>query len=146
MAALTAADLPTAAGEDLLVAIRMGVGTVQSAGFAPNAVLLNPMDWAVLDVLQMHESIQGAMRMSSFWGMTPVASADQPAGTATVGDFKAGATLFYRSGVGVFATDSHANTFTSNVFTILAERRAKAAVVNPLALCECSASAAPPGE
>ena len=143
VAALTGADLPTVAGDDLLVAIRMGMGTVQAAGFAPNAVLLNPMDWALLDVLQMRESVQGAMRMASFWGMTPVASGDQPEGTATVGDFKAGATLFYHSGVGVYATDSHANTFTSNIFTILAERRSKAEVVNPNALCECTGPAAP---
>jgi len=144
VAALTAATLPTAVGgigQDLMAAIRLGYGTVQMAGFTANAVLLNPMDWALLDLQQMHESVAGSVRATSFWGMTPVASPDQPAGTATVGDFKAGATLFYRSGVGVFATDSHADTFTSNVFTILAERRTKAAVVNPNALCECTAGA-----
>jgi hypothetical protein len=59
-----------------------------------------------------------------------------------VGDFKTGVTLFYRAGVGVYATDSHAETFTSNVFTILAERRTKAACLNPYALAECSATAA----
>ena len=139
--ALVGAVLPTATHADLLRAIRMGVGTVQAAGFAPNAVLLNPMDWAELDIQLMFETVNGSVRSQSFWGMTPVASNDQPAGTATVGNFKAGATLFYRSGVGVFATDSHAETFTSNVFTILAERRTKAAVVNPNALCECTVTA-----
>lgn len=142
--ALVAAVLPTAEGANLLGAIRNGVGTVQAAGFAPNAVLLNPMDWAELDILLMESTLNGAVRSQSFWGMTPVASVDQPAGTATVGDFKAGATLFYRSGVGVFATDSHAETFTSNIFTILAERRSKAAVVNPAALCEVAATVEPP--
>ena len=39
------------AGSNLLTAIRMGVGTVQAAGYAnPNAVLLNPADYATLDV------------------------------------------------------------------------------------------------
>ena len=120
---------------DALEAIR------RIAGFVPNAVLLNPMDWAELDIAQMHESVAGAVRQQSFWGLSIVPSAEQPAGTATVGNFKQGATLFYRSGVGVFATDSHADTFTSNIFTILAERRAKPAITQPDALCECTVGA-----
>lgn len=144
VAALLAATLPTAEGEDLLAAIRNGVATVQVAGFAPNAVLINPMDWAALDLAVMGGTVNGPVRQQSFWGMTPVPSAEQAAGTATVGNFKQGATLFYRSGVGVFATDSHADTFTSNIFTILAERRAKPAVTQPNALCECSATVALP--
>ena len=138
VAALLAANLPTVAGDTLLASIRLGVATVQVAGFAPNAVLLNPMDWAELDLSVMDGTVNGPVRQQSFWGMTPVPSAEQAAGTATVGNFKAGATLFYRSGVGVFATDSHADTFTSNIFTILAERRAKPAVTQPDALCECT--------
>jgi hypothetical protein len=100
------------------------------------------MDWADLDIAVMVGANGGPTRNQSFWGLTPVADAGQPAGTATVGDFKTGVTLFYRAGVGVYATDSHAETFTSNVFTILAERRTKAACLNPYALAECSATAA----
>src|SRR5690606_24192764 len=44
--AIAGATLASAGGEDLLAAIRVGVGTVQSAGYSPNAVLLNPADWA----------------------------------------------------------------------------------------------------
>jgi|SRR5215471_913129 len=136
---LAASNLPTASGADLLAAIRVGIGTVQSQGWAPNAVLLNPADWAALDIGVMGSTLNGPQVHQSFWGLTPVASADQAAGTATVGDFRTGVTLFYRAGVGIYATDSHASTFTSNVFTILAERRTKCAVLNPLALCECAA-------
>jgi HK97 family phage major capsid protein len=144
VAAISGATLPTADGAgSLLRAIRVAIGNVQVAGFAANAILLNPMDWAQLDINVMFETNDGPQRQQTFWGLTPVASPDQPEGTAVVGAFKDAATLFYRSGVGVFATDSHAETFTSNVFTILAERRTKAVVVNPTALCEATTGVAP---
>ena len=45
-AALVAATLPAATGADLLTAIRVGIGKVEAAGFTPNAVALNPADYA----------------------------------------------------------------------------------------------------
>lgn len=138
--ALVAATLPTATGGgDLLAAIRVGIGTVQAAGWAPNAVLLNPADWADLDVAILGQTLNGPVIGRSFWGLTPVAYKDQAAGTATVGAFDEGLTLFQRAGVGIYVTDSHADTFTSNIFTILAEQRAKAVVTDASAFVECSA-------
>ena len=139
-AALTAASLPAVSGGgDLLAAIRVGIGTVQAAGWTPNAVLLNAADWAALDVAIMGGTLNGPTIGQTFWGLRPVASKDQPAGTATVGAFDEGATLFRRSGVSVFATDSHASTFTSNVVTILAEARAKAVVTDVSCFAEATA-------
>jgi hypothetical protein len=43
---------------------------------------------------------------------------------------------YTRSAVALYITDSHADTFLSNVFTLLAERRSKTVLVRPLALCE----------
>jgi HK97 family phage major capsid protein len=137
--ALSAATLPTAEGEDLLAAIRVGVGTVQAAGYAPNAVLLNPADWAALDNVVMGSTLNGPTIRQNFWGLVPIPSTAQSAGTATVGDFRTGVTQFYRSEVALYITDSHASTFLSNVFTLLAERRALAAVVRPDALVEVAA-------
>jgi hypothetical protein len=143
-AALAAASLPTASvplGGSLLEAIRVGIATVQAAGYSPNAVLLNPMDWAALDIAVMVESVDGPVLKSGFWGLTVVPSPAQPEGTATVGDFRTGVQHFVRSGVALYITDSHASTFLANVFTLLAERRSKTAVVRPAALVECSVSA-----
>jgi HK97 family phage major capsid protein len=134
--AITAATLPTAAGADLLAAIRVGVGTVQAAGYAPNAVLLNPADWAALDNVVMGATLLGPTIRQTFWGLTPIPSTAQTAGTAVVGDFRTAVTQFYRSEVGLYITDSHASTFIANVFTLLAERRSLAAVVRPAALVE----------
>jgi HK97 family phage major capsid protein len=138
-AAITAATLPTAEGADLLAAIRVGVGTVQAAGYAPNAVLLNPADWAALDNVVMGATLLGPTVRQTFWGLVPIPSTAQSAGTAVVGDFRTAVTQFYRSEVGLYITDSHASTFIANVFTLLAERRSLAAVLRPAALVEVAA-------
>lgn len=144
-AALTAAALPAVDGAgSLLSAIRVGIGTVEAAGWNPNAVLLNPADWAELDVTLLNETRNGTVVNQTFWGLRPVAYPAQPAGMATVGDFENGVTLFRRSGVAVYATDSHADTFIHNVYTILAEARSKAVVTNASAFVEASTGVAVP--
>lgn len=140
-AALAAAVLPTASGANLLAAIRQGIAAVQTAGYQPNGVLLNPGDYADLDIDVMGATVNGPVVGQRFWGLTPIPSAGQAAGTAVVGDYAAGVNHFIRSQVSVYITDSHAETFLSNVFTLLAERRSKTAVVRPQALVEVSAAA-----
>jgi len=143
-AAITAATLPVATvpvGGNLLDAIRVGIGTVQSNGYNPNAVILNPADWAALDISVMGGTLNGPTVGTNFWGLTPIASTLQAAGTALVGDFKSGVTWFDRNVSSVFMTDSHGDLFIRNTLVILAETRGKAAVPEPLALCECSVSA-----
>ncbi len=139
--AIGGATLPTAQGEDLLKAIRAGIGVVQAEGFTPNVVLLNPADWASLDVSVLGQTLLGPSVQSQYWGLRPVASVAQPAGTAVVGDFSAGAARYTRTGVSLYITDSHADTFTKNVFTILAEARASTVVTRAAAFAECSAAA-----
>lgn len=128
----------TAAGGTLLTAIRGGVGKVQAAGYNPNAVLLNPGDFAALDVDVMGKTDTGPIISQSFWGLTPVAATSIPAGKAYVGDFQQGVTLFDRGVTNVFLSDSHASLFISNILVILAEARVKSVVTEPLAICECS--------
>jgi hypothetical protein len=145
-AALTAATLPAVDGAgDLLAGIRVGIGTVEAAGFVPNVVLLNPADWASLDVGLLNRTTNASATSlgQSFWGLRPVAYTGQAAGVATVGDFQDGVTLFRRSGVSVYATDSHADAFIKNIFTILAEARSKAVVTNAAAFAEVSEGVAP---
>lgn len=145
-AALAAATLPTATvpfGESLLSAIRVGIGTVQAAGYNPNAVLVNPADWATLDIAILGGTMAGPVINTNYWGLSVIADNAQPLGTATVGDFRAGVQHYTRSGVSLYITDSHADTFLSNVFTILAERRSKTLVTRPAALVECSVTAGP---
>jgi hypothetical protein len=136
LAAATAAIPDAVAAGDLLAAIRKGIGTVQGAGYSPTAVLLNPADWAAMDVAIFSNTLGGPTIGQSFWGLRPITSTAQAAGTAVVGDFTSGITHFFRAQVALYITDSHDVTFLANVFTLLAEKRGKTAVVRPLALCE----------
>lgn len=137
-AALVAATLPATNSSTLLKSIRKGVGVVQAAGYFPNAVLLNPADWADLDIDVFGTTLNGPAVGQRFWGLTPIAAVSQPAGTATVGDMGAGVQNYRRTGVNLYITDSHADTFLSNVFTLLAEARSKTVVTRPPALVECT--------
>jgi hypothetical protein len=134
--AAASATIPDASNADLLSAIRMGIATVEGAGYTPTAVLLNPADWAALDISVFAATAYGPTVGQSFWGLTPIPSSTQAVGTAVVGDFRSAIHHYYRSSISLYITDSHADTFLSNVFTLLAERRSKTVVVRPQALVE----------
>jgi HK97 family phage major capsid protein len=142
VAALVAdTDVPSteyAAGGTLMEGIRLGIATVQQAGFYPNAVLLNPADYADLDLSLLGQTVvntgTGPQIGQTYWGVRPIPSAGVTAGTAYLGDFSTGMANLMRSDVSVYTTDSHASTFTSNVLTTLAEVRAATVVHRPEAL------------
>ena len=138
--AAASGTIPDATGSDLLAAIRVGMGTVEAAGYTPTAVLLNPADWAAMDIAVFAGTSYGPTVSQSFWGLTPIPSTTQTAGTAVVGDFRSAIHHYYRSAISLYITDSHADTFLSNVFTLLAERRSKTVCVRPQALVEATAT------
>jgi hypothetical protein len=142
--AVTGASLPTAEapaeGGTLMGAIRYGIAKVQVAGWNPNAVAINPADAAGIDIAAL--SLAGVV--NPFWNLRVVPVPGLAAGTAIVGDFSNGAVTFERSaGVSVFITDSHADTFTSNIFTMLAETRRKTVIRRVDAFAKVSVAAAP---
>jgi hypothetical protein len=144
---LIAATLPpvtgsAAGGDTLLGVIRQGVATVQAAGYAnPNAVVLNPADYADLDIAIMSGTLGGPTSAANYWGLRPIASNGVPAGTAWVGDFSVGVTLFTRGTAAVYLSDSHADNFIRNVLLLLAETRGLAVVTEPAAIAECTVGA-----
>jgi hypothetical protein len=144
VAALLAAD-PTAVdgAGNLMQAVRAAIATVESQGFKPNAVLMNPQDAAMVDMQAMFETVAGAVRQGSVWGLPVVSSAAIPAGTVYVGDFKTALTWFDRGNTDVFMSDSHADFFLRNQLVILAEARAAFAVTEVAALAEATAGVAP---
>ena len=142
-AVLADPNMPNTTGPDLLGAIRIGVATVQSNGYQANAVLLNPGDWAEIDLAIMGGTLLGPNGAASFWGLRPIAAPVVPVGHALVGDFANGVTIFDRGQANVYMTDSHADLFISNVLVILAETRALPAVTTPAAMTECTVTAGP---
>ncbi len=141
-ASVIATTSPTASGATLLAAIRAGVGAVQAAGFNPTRVLLNPADYADLDISVMGVAGVRPDVGTSFWGLVPVAVGAIPAGTAYVGDMGSAVTFLERTSVQVFVSDSHAGNFTKNIFTFVGEARGAAVVTRPEAMAVCSAAAA----
>lgn len=129
----TNGSITTATGASLEAAIRFAIGDVESNGYAPTAVLVNPSDLATMDV-----NVAGIFRSldknSTLWGLTVVTSSDVAAGTAYVGDFASAVTWFDRGTAAVYSTDADADKFRRNIITILAETRAKAVVVRPAAI------------
>lgn len=136
--AAASATIPDVSNTDLMAAIRQGVGTVQGNGFQPNAVMLNPADWAALDIATMAKTPGSPTSSANFWGLSVISAPSLAAGKAIVGDFRTGMHHYYRSQIALYVTDSHGDTFLSNVFTLLAEQRGKTVVVRPFAFAECN--------
>ena len=141
--ALTSATLPTAqaphSGGTLQGAIRLGMATVQAAGWNPTVVAVNPADSASIDVGALGNQCCSG---DNYWGLRVVPVTGLTAGTAIVGDFASGATTYERhAGVSLFVTDSHADTFIHNVFTFLAEARRKTVIERVDAFAKVSVAA-----
>jgi HK97 family phage major capsid protein len=145
--ALAAAPIPpvtsgsAAAGDTLLAAIRVGLAEVETNGYTPNAVLLNPADAADIDLAIMAGTLLGPTQTAGVWGLRVVGVSGLPAGTAYVGDFAQAVTVFDRGTTAVYLSDSHADNFIRNVLLLLAEIRALATVPEPQAAAKCSVGA-----
>lgn len=138
---LTTATLTTVTNADLLAGIRIAVGNIQAEGFTPNAVVLNPADYAALDIAAASASNSGPTAFGTFWGLRPIAAGAIPEGEAYVGDFKQGFTWFDRNVTSVFMTDSHSDYFIRNLLVVLAEARSAFAVTDAAALAKVTATA-----
>lgn len=143
VAALGAATIPpatgsAAGGDTLLTTIRVGLATVQGAGYTPNAVLLNPADAADIDLAIMAGTLGGAAVNGSLWGLRLVAVPDLAGGTAYVGDFQSAVQVFDRGQTSLYMSDSHDDYFVRNIILLLAEIRALVAVPEPTAAAECT--------
>lgn len=78
------------------------------------------------------------------WGLQTVVTPAITAGTALVGSFKQGGTVYRKGGVRVESTNSHASDFTNNLVTVRAEERLALAVRFPAAFVSVTQSATPP--
>lgn len=137
-ATLTAvtAGIGVVTAADLMSGIRTGIGQVQAAGYSPNAVLLNPADFAALDIAAAAGANSGPSSFSSYWGLRPIAVGALDPGETYVGDFTNGLTWFDRGTTAVYMTDSHADYFVRNLLIVLAEQRAAFAVTEASALAK----------
>lgn len=134
------------AGEEALISIRRARTVAELSEYAPDAVVLHPTEWERIE-LTTDTNGQFLVVMSNVangatprvWGLNVIRSIRLTASNTTtggqflVGGFREGATLWERTGVELYLTDSHASDFTSNLITLLAELRAVLTVWRPKA-------------
>ncbi|MFD4572093.1 phage major capsid protein [Streptomyces sp. NPDC058417] len=132
-----------------LITLRKAKTQGELALYPPDAVVLNPLDWQDIELdtdangqWRVITSVTDSGAPMRIWGLTVVTSVAMTAGTALLGGFRTGATLWERQGVTILMTDSHADYFTANTLVVLAERRANVAVHTPAAFVKITFAAA----
>lgn len=122
-----------------LVLIRKVIADLTAAGYAPNGILLNPVDWAQIEIdLLVTAAGQTLLSYDSagngkLWGLPVIESVGVAADTFAVGDFNQAHMIHNREGVTVEMSDSDSDNFTKNLITIRAERRLALATERPAA-------------
>ena len=123
-----------------LVLIRKIMGDLLAAGYPADAIVLNPADWAQIEI----DIFTANTNMIAFkyddggrailFGVPVVQSVGMTADNVAVGAFGAAATLYNREGVVVEMSDSDSDNFTKNLITLRAERRLALATERPAAI------------
>lgn len=123
--------------------IRDAIRLVQTgAAFArPNGIVMNPVDAAKLDEAKDTQARylgQGPFNpiQDTIWRLPRVESLAITSGTALVGAFKQGATVFQREEPVILTADQHSDFFIRNLVAILIEERLGLAVFFPAAFCQ----------
>ncbi|MGD1219996.1 phage major capsid protein [Streptomyces krungchingensis] len=133
-----------------LITVRKAKTQGELALYPPDAIVMNPLDWQDIELdtdangqFRVITTVTDSGAPMRIWGLTVVTSVAMTAGTALLGGFRMGATLWERQGVTILMTDSHADYFTANTLVILAERRANVAVHTPQAFVKITFAALP---
>jgi hypothetical protein len=129
-------------------AIRLSIATLQAQGLSANVALINPTDWANLDLYMFGKPTGDADINTNPWGIQLVAVPSVPPGTVFVGDFKAGVLHLQRTAVSVDITDSGMSVettprdrFTNNLYGMRAEARYKTIIQQPKAIVKATVTA-----
>lgn len=122
-----------------LVLIRKIIADLWAAGYPADAILLNPADWATIEIdlftaaanaVRVQVDVNGVMRL---FGVPVVQCASMTADTVAVGAFGTAYTVWNREGVVVELSESDSDNFTKNLITVRAERRLALATEVPAA-------------
>jgi len=132
--------LALGAGENTADVVFRQAMTIMTTQFLmPDAVVLNPADWAGVVTLKDQNGVYYGPGMfsdlpsPSLWGLKVVPTTGMVQGTGLVGAFKVGGQYWRRQGIVVQASNSHADFFIKNLVAIRAETRGMLAVYRPAA-------------
>jgi len=128
----SAADIPSTIGS--------AIGLIEAVDGDADGIVMHPTDyWTMLTTRYANQfdggfssGAPGAVPFQSVWGLPVIRSrASVAAGSAYVGAFKLGATLFDRKQTEIRIGNQHSDYFTTNKVAILAEERIALAVHRP---------------
>jgi HK97 family phage major capsid protein len=131
-----AAGLPNGTRIDRL---RLAILQIILADYVPTALILNPLDWAAIDLMKDGQSRfvfgnPGAQSSPRLWGKDVVESNTMSAGEWLAGDLAMAATLYDRSEAEVLISSEHDQNFIEDMLTMKARKRLALAVKRPAAL------------
>lgn len=111
---------------------------MESLGYPPEALVLNPADWTAIALAKDEEArylLGGPASIAgkTLWGIPVVTTAAVTSGKYLLANFRMGATIFDRQEVAV-EVDREQDDFTKNLLTIRVERRLGLAVEDPAAI------------
>jgi HK97 family phage major capsid protein len=123
-----------------LVLIRKMIADAWNAGFPADGILLNPADWATIE-LDLLTTAAGQTLYSvtdggqpRLFGIPVIQSIGMTADNVAVGAFAQAYMIHNREGVVVEMSESDSDNFTKNLITIRAERRLALATERPAAI------------
>lgn len=120
--------------------IRKVMGDLYAAGFPATAIVLNPADWASMEIELMTVAAGqtlfsvGAGGEPRLFGLPVIQSIGMTAGSFQVGAFGEAYMVYNREGVVVEMSDSDVDNFQKNLLTLRAERRLALATEKPAAV------------
>ncbi|MBV2138567.1 MAG: phage major capsid protein [Candidatus Thiodiazotropha sp. (ex Ctena orbiculata)] len=124
----------------LLVLIRKIIADCWVAGYAADAIILNPVDWAQIEI-DLFTTAAGQTLFSidangtpRLFGLPVIQSIGMTSGQVAVGSFAQACMIHNREGVVVEMSESDADNFTNNLITLRAERRLALATEVPAAI------------
>jgi len=128
-----------ATGATLIDAIGTAYFDLASKGFLPDGTVVNPADWGHVSLLKnslgnyLFANPVDYSAIQRIWGMRLAQSANQVAGTFTVGAFQGNSLLLDREDVNVQVATQNEDDFIKNIVTILIEERLALLIYQPTA-------------
>ena len=123
-----------------LVLFRKIIADLYAAGFPPDAIVLNPADWAAIEI-ELFTTAAGqtlynvnSAGQAFLFGLPVIQALGMAADTFQIGRFSEAYMLYNREGVVVEMSDSDSDNFTKNLITLRAERRLALATEKPAAV------------
>lgn len=122
------------------VLIRKVMADLYAAGYPADAIVLNPADWAAIEIDLMTTAAGQTLYSVTesgqprLFGLPVIQAIGMAADTFQVGRFSEAYMVYNREGVVVEMSDSDSDNFTKNLITLRAERRLALATEKPAAV------------